>query len=304
MKLRITTLICSTILGVVALIHGINTTSPYIAQGIKQSSDNSCCTLEQSEYTATVQFAGFASHLEFRNEHEEPIPITFEGKGAIVTVKNAEGKECWGYEVKPPQAKTTSAKNVIFVIHEWWGLNDHIKREAEMLANDLNVRVIALDLYDGKVAASRDSAAKYMQSCSPDRAKSIISAFAGYVGADARIATVGWCFGGGWSHQASLLLGKQAVGCVIYYGMPETDPAKLANMNAPTLGIFAKQERWISPEVVAKFETAMKTAAKPLEIHSYDADHGFANPSNPKYNQKFTEEARTLVLAFFKKCFV
>jgi len=47
-----------------------------------------------------------------------------------------------------------------FVFQEWWGLNDNIKREAETLYNDLgNVNVIALDMYDGKVATAREDAA-------------------------------------------------------------------------------------------------------------------------------------------------
>lgn len=325
MKIIASSLGCIAVLGLGALGYGVTTpseqtSSPNPQKPLEHSasacatatavgnamSETACCNLasepsehKSSEHKAITQFAGFAANMDFRTKHENPLPYTFQGKGKAVTVKSTDGKDCGGYEIKP----TKATKNVIFVIHEWWGLNDYVKREAESLADALGAHVIALDLYDGKVATTRDSAAKYMQTCSADRAKTIISAFTNYVGADARIGTIGWCFGGGWSHQASLLVGKQAVGCVIYYGMPESDPAKLASMSAPTLGIFAKQEKWISPEVVAKFEAAMKTAGKPLEIKSFDADHGFANPSNPKHNKEFTEEARAMVLAFFKKCF-
>ena len=303
MNIRHTLVSCAAAIGVSALAFGVMNPRPALPTASADNDAACCAVAEHSSKEATVRFAGFAAFRDFRNEHEDPLPTVFQGKGTMLTVKSADGKECAGYEIKAAQATAKESKNVIFVVHEWWGLNDHIKREAEGLANDLNVRVIALDLYDGKVATNRDSAAKYMQSCSPERAKAIVAAFAAYVGADARIGTIGWCFGGGWSHQASLLVGKQAAGCVIYYGMPETDPAKLAAMSAPTLGIFAKQEKWISPEVVAKFEAAMKTAGKPLEIKSFDADHGFANPSNPKHSKEYTAEARTMVLAFFKKCF-
>lgn len=266
----------------------------------------SCCSLEetdnadnQSSQSATAQFAALTHDRSFVNKHEEPLPFVFEGKGATVTVKAADGTDCSGYEIKP--AKATN--NVIFVIHEWWGLNDYIKKEAETLSTELGARVIALDLYDGKVATTREDAGKYMQANKPERSKAIIAAFQKYVGTEAKIATVGWCFGGGWSHQASLAVGKQAVGCVIYYGMPEMDAAKLSAMNAPTLGIFAKQDKWITPEVASKFEAATKAAGKSVEIKIYDADHAFANPSNPKFQKEMAEEAHKMVLAFFKKCF-
>jgi len=49
-------------------------------------------------------------------------------------------------------------KKYLFVIHEWWGLNDYIKQEAEKLQKELGVNVIALDLYDGKVTSDPKTA--------------------------------------------------------------------------------------------------------------------------------------------------
>jgi carboxymethylenebutenolidase len=85
--------------------------------------------------------------------------------------------------------------------------------------------------------------------------------------------------------------------------MPETDAAKLAGMNAPTLGIFAKQDRWITPEIAAKFEAAVKAAGKPIEIKLYDADHAFANPSSPKHDKDMAQDAYNAVLGFLRRCF-
>jgi carboxymethylenebutenolidase len=52
--------------------------------------------------------------------------------------------------------------------------------------------------------------------------------------------------------------------------------------------------------VVAKFEENMKTAGKKITVHEYDADHGFANPSNPIYNSQATTEAYNYTVAFLK----
>lgn len=197
---------------------------------------------------------------------------------------------------------TTPSTKYLFVIHEWWGLNDYIKQEVARFAKELpGVNVLAVDLYDGAVAATPDAAGKLMQAVQPERATAILTGARTYAGANARIGSVGWCFGGGWSLQTALLTGPQAAGCVVYYGMPETDPAKLAKLQTPVLGIFATQDQWISLKVVAAFEADMKKAKKPLTVKNYDADHAFANPSNPKHNAAFADDAHALAVAFLKK---
>jgi len=157
-----------------------------------------------------------------------------------------------------------------------------------------------LDMFDGKVATDRETAGQYMQAFKQERGNAIVKGALDYTGKDAKIGTVGWCFGGAQSIQAALTAGKQAVACIIYYGMPEEDVARLRTLNCDVLGIFAAKEHWISPEVVQKFEANMKAAGKNLSVKNYDGDHGFANPSNPIYNKEFTEDAYNNALAFFK----
>jgi carboxymethylenebutenolidase len=258
-----------------------------------------CHVESEPPVSATSLFNRLANDQDFMNKHENPLPFVFAGGGQKITFKTPDGQEGTGWEFKAIK----KSDKYIFVIHEWWGLNDHIKEEAGNIYNELDgkVNVIALDLYDGQVATTREEAGKYMQSIKPERARAIIKGAAEYAGKKAKIGTVGWCFGGGWSLQASLLLGKQAKACVIYYGMPEKDVEKLKTLNPEVLGIFASQEQWISPQVVSEFAENMKKAGKKLTLKSYDADHAFANPSNPKYNKKFAEEAMALTIDFFKK---
>jgi carboxymethylenebutenolidase len=260
-------------------------------------------TAKATHNASHTQFASLASAEDFRRAHLEPLPFVLEGgTGTMVSVNAADGSSCNGYEVKPTApADAKTSKSVVFMIHEWWGLNDHIKREAEQLSKELGVRVIALDLYDKKVGTTREEAGKLMGGLSAERAKTIVRTFQSYVGTDVKVGTVGWCMGGTWSMQSSILLGKQAAACVIYYGQPEMKPDVLAAFNPPTLGIFASKDKWITPEMIGKFEKEMATAKKPLEVKMYDADHAFANPSNPQFNKPFADEAHALTLAFFKK---
>ncbi len=124
-------------------------------------------------------------------------------------------------------------------IQEWWGLNDYIKSESEILSRELdNVNILAIDLYDGRVAATPDSAMKLMQLAKTDRLENIIKGALAYAGTDAKIYTIGWCFGGMWSLQTTLLAGKQAAGCVMYYGRPETNMDKLKTLNCDIIDFF------------------------------------------------------------------
>jgi carboxymethylenebutenolidase len=254
-----------------------------------------CCAKPSSTNT----FAMLSQNKQFVASHLEPTPFTLANPmGKEITYKTPDGKEGYGYEIKA----ATATNNYILVVHEWWGLNDYIKQESEKIYKSLgNVNVIAIDMYDQKVATSRDSAGKYMKSLTPERGEAIIKGVLSYVGPKANIATIGWCFGGGWSMQATLLAGKQAKACVMYYGMPEDKQERLKTLNAPILFVFAEKDQYINKEVVAKFETNMKEAHKSLEVKKYDADHAFANPSNPKYNKEFADDAMKNSMAFIKK---
>lgn len=245
------------------------------------------------------QFKAEASTTSFAMMHDNPLPYTVaDPLGKPVSFKAADGSTAMGYEIR---SKKKSNK-WLFVIQEWWGLNDYIKNESETFYKDLgDVNVIALDLYDGKIAATADSAMKLIQSAKTERLESIIKGAIAYAGTDAKIYTVGWCFGGMWSLQGTLLAGKQAAGCVMYYGRPENNIEKLKTLNCDVIGFFGNKDRSPSPEVVNKFEADMQTAGKKLIAHKYDAGHGFANPSNPVFNKEAAADAHAKAVAFLKE---
>ena len=259
----------------------------------KAQTTMNCCSP-----TATEKFAMLASDKSFVMSHTEPLPFTYSSaKGHDITYKTSDGTDAHAWEVKADKNKNY----YLFVIHEWWGLNDYIKQESEKLSDELGVNVIALDLYDGKVATTREDASKYVQSVKTDRAMGIIHGAYDYVGANAKILTIGWCFGGGWSLQTAIEGGKQVVGCVIYYGMPEKDVDRLKKLNCDVIGFFASKDNFINPQIVDEFKQNMQKAGKNVTTYEYDADHGFANPSNPIYNKEATEDAHTKAIAFLKE---
>ena len=198
----------------------------------------------------------------------------------------------------------TAPLPAVIVIHEWWGLNDHIRHWADRLAEDGYV-TLAVDLYGGQVATDPDTAMTLMKAVDENTALAILSAAKAYLGGDPRFvadkqAVIGWCFGGSYSLRQAIA-DPDLDAAVIYYGHPITDAAALAKIHAPLLGIFANQDDAIPPEVVDEFAKAVDGAGKSLELHRYDAVHAFANPSNAKYDGKSAADAWDHVRAFLAK---
>jgi carboxymethylenebutenolidase len=265
----------------------------------KQCSEDCCETSSAGDITAPNIMASFGNDESFRDAHPTPVPFKLNcGDGKMITYKVSDGKDANGYEIK----SETPTNNWVFVIHEWYGLNDYIKKESEEIFASLgNVNVLALDLYDGKVAANSEEASKYVQKVENSRALNIINGAKDYAGTGAVIAVIGWCFGGSWSNQAAIELGDRCAACVIYYGMPEQNTERLAKLKAPVLGIFAKQDKRITTEIANKFEENLKSLNIAVSIYHYDAVHGFANPSNPKHDADATKDAKEKTYAFLKE---
>ena len=239
-----------------------------------------------------------ASDENFLRSHDLPLPYhAIDLAGSMISFPCAGGANGSAYL----SASTQHPGKVILMFHEFWGLNDYIKTEADNLSKELGITVCAIDLYDGKIGATREEAGKLMQGLTQQRGNSLIDGAVTYFGKDVHFGTIGWCMGGGWSQQAALRAGKQADACVIYYGMPETDPEKLKSLHADVLGIFGNKDKWITPKVVDEYKVAMKKAGKKLTLHQYDADHGFANPSNPNHDKSSTDDAHIFVVAFLKR---
>jgi carboxymethylenebutenolidase len=261
---------------------------------------------KQREYIVCHQdgaeddMAKFASDPAFQALHLSPLVINYQAQGEMVKFSTPDGTDASGYLIK---AKKKSDK-WLFVYQEWWGLNDHIKKEADKFYNDLGgeVNVLALDMYDGRSTSDPKEAGQIMQSVKQERLESIVKGGVNMAGKKAKIASVGWCFGGGWSLKSGLIEGPQNIGVVMYYGMPVREVEKLKTLNSDVLGLFAT-EQYISKEIIEDFAAKMKEAGKKLDYKIFNGVHGFANPSNPKYDQALAAEAYGMALGYLKKKF-
>lgn len=194
----------------------------------------------------------------------------------------------------------------VIVIHEWWGLNDNIRAMADRLAGEGYI-VLAVDLFGGEVAESPADARLLMQRAieNPDAAISNLEqalAFVEEVAEAPGIATLGWCFGGGWSLNAALRFPSTLDAAVIYYGQVTDDPEKLEALSSPVLGFFGAEDRGIRVDSVRAFETALDTLDKDATIYVYPGvGHAFANPTGRNYDATAAEDAWAKTLDFLNQ---
>jgi carboxymethylenebutenolidase len=190
----------------------------------------------------------------------------------------------------------------VLLVHEWWGLNDEIKTMAAEFAKE-GFLALAVDLYEGKVATDPTTAETLMKAVDPAKAIETLDVWVAWLKKDSRstgkIGTVGWCFGGGWSLNASIANPVDAT--VIYYGNLERSADDLRGLKGPVLGHFADQDQWINKPMVEGFEAKMKQDGKLLEVHWYTANHAFANPTGQNYDKEDAQTAWKRTLDFLRK---
>jgi len=205
------------------------------------------------------------------------------GAGSVVSYRSGD-ETVQGYLSAPGGSGRHPA---LIVVHEWWGLNDWVRGKADHFAKDGYV-ALAIDLYRGKSAGhDADVAHQLMRGLPEDRAARDVDAAFRYLASrpdvdPARIGSIGWCMGGGYSLQAAIDEPGLAA-CVVNYGRLVTEPATIAKIRAPMLGNFGGEDQGIPPASVEAFQTQARAAGKTIDFKIYPgAGHGFASNPDPK----------------------
>jgi carboxymethylenebutenolidase len=207
-------------------------------------------------------------------------------------------------------ASSSKKLPAVIMIHENRGLNDNIKSMANTLARE-GYAVLAVDLFKGQVAQTSQQAQQLAGSARSNSALTIsnLQAALKYVSSlpfvdSSKIASIGWCFGGGQSLQLALHSEQHPlVATILYYGTPlVTDKQELSKIKWPVLGIFGDKDQAIPLSNIQQFKTALDASGITNEIHIYKGlGHAFANPSGANYAPNETVDAWQKTLAFLKK---
>ena len=189
----------------------------------------------------------------------------------------------------------------VIVIHEWWGLNDHIKDIANRYADEGFI-AIAPDLYRGKVATDSAEASALMHDLEIedglDTIKNAIDA-ASLAYDISHFGITGYCMGGTFALRAACELEGLSAAAPFYGDIPGDDV--LQRLKTPTVFISGTRDGWITPEKVAQLEDAAERFELPVHSVKYDADHAFFNDTRPEvYDATAAKDAWALVVGFFK----
>ena len=203
--------------------------------------------------------------------------------------------------VARPDTETAAA---IILIHEWWGINDHIRDLAGRYANEGFV-CVAPDLFRGKTAKTTAEASALMNGLAIADGIETIRATLAETKTKydvAQLGITGYCMGGTFALRAACEVTEFAAAAPFYGDIPEE--GVLRELRVPTLFIAGKQDAWINPEKVGVLEAAARKFGLSVEVVSYDADHAFFNDTRPEvYDAAAATDAWRRVLAHFRKHF-
>jgi dienelactone hydrolase len=206
---------------------------------------------------------------------------------------SAQGKNMKGYLAYDDGVQ--GKRPGILVVHEWWGLNDYVRKRADMLAG-LGYTALALDMYGhGKTATHPDNAGKF----SSELMKNFGVARARFVAAEnylkkqatvdaQQIGAIGYCFGGG------VVLNMAAQGAdlkavVSFHGIPALiSPPKAGEVRAKILVLHGGSDKFATPEQIETFKKQLQDAGADYKFIVYPgAMHAFTNPDATANGKKF-----------------
>lgn len=262
--------------------------------------------LQRAATGATVVAATAAQTLA--QTTPTPAPATTPRPGAPlkgVDVKFTSGDlTIPAYLSRPTKKKSAPA---VLVIHEVFGLNDHIRGIADRIAaqgyvalapNFFARATAAPPKDDTDMQALRRAASSIPQEAANRDMQAALDFLKADKGVKPKFASIGFCMGGGFSYQLATHTHDLA-GAVIFYG--RTPIELVPQVSCPILASFGGKDASLMQTEPA-WEEAMRKAGKSLDVKVYpEAGHGFFNDTRPTaYNAEAAADAWQRVLKFFR----
>jgi dienelactone hydrolase len=203
----------------------------------------------------------------------------------------------------------------VMVVHEWWGLNDYVKRRCDQLAA-LGYVAFAADMY-GQGKATRDpSQAKQWamglygnNALWRERAQAGYRQLVSFARVDAtRTAAMGYCFGGGTALELART-GAPLLGVVSFHGSLSTPNPASSRIKGKVLVLHGADDANLKD--LPAFQAEMRAHHTNYEIDLYGgAVHAFSNPdagNDPSkgaaYNAQADKRSWAAMMAFFQELF-
>lgn len=193
-------------------------------------------------------------------------------------------------------------KGAVIVVHEWYGLNDDIKRICDRFASE-GIAALGVDLYGGRATSDDAEAMQLVNELKTADAIEIVKgalAKLRALGFD-KVGVTGFCLGGAMSLAAGCNVeGLAAV--VPFYGTPRDEFLDFSRAKAPILGHYGKNDPIIPVARVESIEKRARDAGADITLHLYDAGHAFMRQADPKaYVEAASKLAWERTITFLRK---
>jgi len=182
----------------------------------------------------------------------------------------------------------------IVLVHEWWGITDHIRNEARRLAAQGYTAFVA-DMYgDAQTADNPKDAGMLAGSVmkNPDamraRFNAARAALARHASVDARrIGAAGYCFGGTVAHNM-VRAGADLAGIVMFHAGLATNTPAPKSVKAKVLVLNGADDPLVKPDQIEGFKQDMAAAKADYKFVNYPgAVHAYTNPAATEAGKKF-----------------
>jgi carboxymethylenebutenolidase len=199
-------------------------------------------------------------------------------------------------------AAAPDAQGAVLVIHEIFGLTDHIKSIPPRLAAD-GYSALAIDLVseEGGTVAVGDDVAGVLGGAPDERILADLRAGLDELERrepEAKLGVIGFCFGGGITWRL-LRAGEPRVAAAAPFYGPTPDPADFSGSEAAVLAVYGELDARVNEGREAA-EAALQAAGLTYEVKTFPgADHGFFNETSARYNAEAATAAYDDVLAWF-----
>jgi len=223
--------------------------------------------------------------------------------GNMIELKAADGHTFAAYVAQP----TGKAKGAVVVLQEIFGVNAHIQEVADGYAQAGYVAV-APATFDRQQRGvnlgykPEDMSAGFALKTAIEAlpAPGVIADIQAAVDhatsvSGGKVGVVGYCWGGLLTWRAACLV-KGVAAAAPYYGGGVTTAAEMARQpHCPVQAHFGAKDHWIPLDTVEAF----RQAHPQVEVHVYDADHGFNCNHRASFDAAAADQARARALAFF-----
>lgn len=207
-----------------------------------------------------------------------------------------------GFLARP---KETGIFPAVIVIHEIWGLVDHIKDVAMRFAREGFV-ALAVDLFEGKTVSKLEEGRKFREQFTEEKILGDLDGSFNYLKSlsyvnPKHIGSIGFCMGGG----LSLLLAchnKELAAAVVFYGRNPSPIDRLKDIQCPVLGNYAGADMAITESDINLLKQTMTEYGKSFDLKIYQGGpHAFFNDTRESYRAEAAKDAWTRTLQFFNK---